>query len=74
MNTAIGCTSCLPGYICPGGCADPSPCGVGLYSSQYGAITCTSCTAGTYNVLTAATNCVTCPAGYSCSSTTAGKK
>ena len=73
VNTVVGCTSCLPGYTCAGGCSDPQPCPIGKYNGLYSALTCISCSAGSYSTITAAISCTTCPGGYSCASTTAGK-
>ena len=74
VNTVVGCTSCLPGYTCAGGCNDPQPCAIGKYNGLYGALSCTSCAAGTYSTVSAATSCTNCPGGYSCASTTAGER
>lgn len=73
-NSVVGCTSCLPGYTCVGGCNDPVACNPGTYNSQYSASKCTDCSSGSYNVLSAAISCKACPAGYACNSTIAGEE
>lgn len=70
----VGCTSCIPGYTCHGGCSDPQPCGLGTFAAGYSATVCDNCAAGSYNLATAQVSCTACPAGFLCATATAGDR
>lgn len=63
------CVPCPLGFFCAGGCANPSACPVGTFSSTSfaeSALACQACSSGSYTNLPGMTKCSTCPSGASC--------